>query len=147
MDGRLFLGTARFLQSERTDEAAYRSAVSRAYYACFITARNKAFATCQPQARTIAGIGNERDIRHQSLQQYLKSSPTETVRRLGEDLASLHGIRQDADYDMSKTISSADAKDAIDQAEAFLNELSETPPQEIGRAVEGHIRKTHKGFD
>lgn len=143
MDGKLFLGTARFLRSNGSDEAAYRSAVSRAYYACFLDLRQIAFDHCDADARLKAGIRNVRRIGHGPLQRYLKNSPRREVRRLGEDLASLHGNRLDADYNMEQTLTAHDSQDAIDDAQSLLDASSSVDPAKIGNAMAEHIRQTH----
>ena len=43
LDPELFLGQARRLASDAENEADYRSAISRAYYACHLTARDALF--------------------------------------------------------------------------------------------------------
>ena len=43
LDPELFLGQARRLANDAENEADYRSAVSRAYYACHLTARDALF--------------------------------------------------------------------------------------------------------
>jgi uncharacterized protein (UPF0332 family) len=143
VDGKLFLGTARFLQSSGSGEAAYRSVVSRAYYACFLEARQVAFGQCSEAARTRAGISKEGAIRHQPLQWYLKGSSSMNIRQLGEDLASLHGNRQDADYNMTKSLTSGDSRAAIEDAEAFLQAFSRVSPAEIGDAMTEYINRIH----
>jgi len=100
MDGSLFLCTARLLKCKGACEADFRSAINRAYYACFLTARKIAYANCSSEARLKAQIKNERKIRHDSLQTYLKDSSIPAIRELGEDLAGLSGIRVEADYNI-----------------------------------------------
>jgi uncharacterized protein (UPF0332 family) len=118
--------------------------VSRAYYACFLEARHVAFRYCDEAARKKAGIIKEARILHQHLQWYLESSHSANVRRLGEDLASLRGNRQDADYEMTRSLTSDDSQGAIDDADAFLSALSRVCPAEIGKAVAEYISKTHE---
>ncbi len=43
LDPELFLGQARRLANDAENEADYRSAINRAYYACHLTARNALF--------------------------------------------------------------------------------------------------------
>ncbi len=140
MDGRLFLGTAHFLQNNGADEAAYRSAISRAYYACFIVLRDLAFSVCGSEYRRREGIRNERNIGHTSLQRYLKNGQVESVEQLGEDLASLYGSRIDADYNMRQTMTEEDARQAVEEAEALLNSLSNIPEEEIKAAVNNYLQ-------
>jgi len=144
VDARSFLGTAQFLLSNRQDEAAYRSAISRAYYACFLTTREIAFRCCNPAVRRSGGVSRERDIRHSSLKNCcLKPEAGLAVKQLGKDLDHLRGSREDADYEMSKSISSADAQQAIDDAEALLEELTHIGDA-IGKALEEYIRAIYK---
>jgi hypothetical protein len=109
-----------------------------------LAARVIAFTNCGKDFRRIAGIHKERGIRHEPLQHYLKAGLSDTVRRLGEDLAGLQGSRTDADYDMAKPVGKEDAVQAIDDAEAFLIALDAANPRDIGKAVETHIGATHK---
>ena len=139
MDGSLFLRTARLLQHTGTREADYRSAISRAYYACFLTARKIAYAHCSSEACLKAHIKNERKIGHEKLQTYLKYSSIPAIRRLGEDLAGLSGNRGEADYNMSAVMSFEDASDAIEEADAFFEAISSSQDSEIGNAMERYI--------
>lgn len=132
------------MHTKGSDEAAFRSAVSRAYYACFLAARGIAFTNCGKNFRRTAGINKEGDILHKPLQHYLKAGLSDTVRWLGEDLAGLQGSRADADYAMDKRIGKEDAAQAIDDAGAFLDALDAANPQDIGKAVETYIGLIHK---
>jgi uncharacterized protein (UPF0332 family) len=143
MDGQLFLGIARFLSCRTNDEAASRTAIGRAYYASFLAARKVAFDATPPELWRKAGIKNERGIRHKNLQDYLTGSSEEDVQRLGEDLAGLRGDRDNADYVMSESIVAADAQNAIEHAEAFLQDLRRTKPSVIRQAVETEITKLY----
>lgn len=140
MDGRLFLGTARFLQNKGADEAAYRSALSRAYYACFIVVRDLVFRVCSPEYWRKAGVRDERGIGHKPLREYyLKNGTTESVERLRDDLKSLYSSRIDADYNMRQTITDEDAQQAIEEAEAILELLFNIPEKEIKTAVNNYF--------
>jgi len=143
VDGKRFLHTARFLQNNGSDEAAYRTAISRAYYACFLEARRIAFSNCSVAMRTKDGITNEKDIRHKSLQYYLKNSPDKPVRQLGEDLSDLQAIRIDADYIMALAVRAEHAQDAIEDAGAFLAELEKVGPGRVGKAMEEYIARMY----
>lgn len=144
MDGRLFLGVARFLRNKDADEAAFRSAISRAYYACFLVARQKAFNECNLQIRKKARIFGEKGIRHESLQNYLKNSDKDVIRQLGEDLSGLCGNRNEADYNMSINMNADDAKDAIESAEMFLSDLDKLQANDIGSAMEVYINSNFR---
>lgn len=144
MDGKLFLGTARFLRHNGLDEAAYRSAISRAYYACFIATRSIAYNACKDVSlKEKTGIYNEEKIRHENLRNYLKNSSKTEIQKLASDLFSLSGNRNDADYKMGKEITVDDAQSAIEEAEAFFESLANTPKEDIGKAMEECLRKTY----
>lgn len=141
MNGRAFLETARFLRDNCTDEAAFRSAISRAYYACFLETRRAAFANCEEVSRKKAGLYKEKDIQHKRLPDCLKQSSYEKARKLGRDLSSLHGFRKKADYDLSIVINHADARDAVERAELFLKDFDMVGPKAIGVALEDGLSK------
>ena len=140
MDGKLFLGTARFLLSDGLDEAAYRSAVSRAYYACFLEMRLVAFNNCDSAVWRIGDVRSIRDIRHRKLAKYLMLNSHTNIQRLGRVLRSLLGKREKADYDMDQSLTDVDSRDAIDDAQSLLDDFSRVPPVEIGNAVAEFIR-------
>lgn len=142
MDAKDFLGTARLLLNSAPDEAACRTVVGRAYYACFLPARKVAFDHCTLSARIKASIANERKILHKSLLFYLKTSSDGSVRKLGEDLGGLCGNRNEADYNMICTTTLSEAKEAIAHAEAFLHDLGKVAPGKIGEAMELYIDQT-----
>jgi uncharacterized protein (UPF0332 family) len=64
----------------------------------------------------------------------------ESVEQLGEDLASLYGSRIDADYNMRQTMTEEDARQAVEEASALLNSLSNIPKGEIGAAVNNYLQ-------
>lgn len=142
MDGRLFHTSANFLLNNGQNEADYRSAISRAYYACFLVTRMIAFTNCDLQVRRIAGLTKERNIRHKVLSGYLKNSSDTTLKSLGQDLAGLYGNRVDADYNMSGSISCDDAKGAVEDANCYLTSISQITPSLIGEAMEKYIKAT-----
>lgn len=90
------------------------------------------------------GISSAKVITHSSLRHYLKDSEDRTVRRLGEDLSGLLGSRRDADYKMEAAFSVDDAQNAIEEADAYLADLSSVQPEKIGQAMEEYILKTHR---
>lgn len=144
MDGKQFLGTARLLRHKGTDEAAFRSAVSRAYYACYIVARNVVYNACANQAlKKKAGFSKEERIRHENLRYFLMESSKTEIKNLAADLAGLCGNRNDADYKMNQKITVDDAHIAIEEADAFLKALSEIPSEDIGEAMEDYLNKIY----
>jgi uncharacterized protein (UPF0332 family) len=141
VDPKLFLGTAHFLQNNGLDQAAYRSAISRAYYACFLEARRIVFGNCASNVLRRDNIYKQNDIGHKQLQSFLKNSSTSNIKLLGVDLAGLCKSREDADYEMSGETTEEDAQNEIDEADIFLENLSKTQPTEIGKAVEDYISR------
>jgi len=144
MDGKLFLGTARFLKNEGKDEAAFRSAISRAYYACFIVLRDKVFLLCDKKYLKRESIKKGQDITHKKLRQYLKNGNLESVEKLGEGLSSLHGNRLDADYNMEQFITDRDAQNAIEEAELILNMLKDISEEEIKAALSNYFKTIYR---
>jgi uncharacterized protein (UPF0332 family) len=147
VNGELFLHTARFLLSNGRNEADFRSAISRAYYACFLVTRKIAFDNCSADVRLAASIRNERGIKHNKLPEYLKHASRRDVQQLGRELDSLCHNREDADYQMTGTISAQDAQDAVALAESLLQDISRIPAGEIGRSMEGYIRQVYPMSD
>lgn len=140
MDCKCFLTTARFLSTKGSGEADFRSAVSRAYYACFLAARSIAFKNCREDFRLTGKIRGEKDITHFELQQYLKNGLVVPVRQLGVDLAALHGSRKDADYEMTAQFCKEDAEHSIEEAEWFLAAIASANPHDIGKGMEKRIQ-------
>lgn len=83
-----YLGVARRL-ARRTDEASLRSAVSRAYYSAFCTARNHA-AT---QGFQLTRTGRD----HHLIQRFYSQSPA--TRSISTDLNRLYSARTRCDYE------------------------------------------------
>jgi len=142
MEGKLFLETARFLlRQQLPSEADCRTAVSRAYYACFLETRRVVFHNCSQQHLRAHQLCSEKGIRHDKLSQSLKGCDNDDVKSLGEGLADLRGRREDADYKMDVSMTVDDAKGAIEAADQLLGELFGVPAREIGSAVDGYLRK------
>lgn len=141
MEGKCFLATASFLQSNGSGEAAYRSAVSRAYYACFLEARQIVFERSSSRERLRVGVAKLKMIRHEKLPKYLKQSECGEIRRLGVILASLCVNRTEADYNMEDSLSSDDSQDAIDEAQSFLDDFSQVDPAKIEKILADYINK------
>ncbi|MFQ5736895.1 MAG: hypothetical protein ACE5GY_08550 [Thermodesulfobacteriota bacterium] len=139
MQGRQFLSTARLLLRDGVDEAAHRSVISRAYYACFIETTGIAWTECLAITRRDAGGFFTHDILQKSLK---NGGETQAVRNLGTDLASFRANRKKADYLMGETVTEIDAKDAIEFAESFLADLDTIPAQSIGKAMDRYKQIT-----
>ena len=130
MDCRLFLDTARFLHSQGRNEADYRSAVSRAYYACFIEFSEVLFNVCECDWRA-KGRRSQRQIRHAEVRDCLRGSSVLDLRNLGNDFGSLQTKRSNADYDMDSSFGEEDAEDAILLADGLLSDMSAVDPADI----------------
>lgn len=114
MNGRDFLPLAAQL-ARGTTEAEWRSAVSRAYYACFHVARgllsDLGFAV--PRA----------DRAHQYLVLRLSNSGEAPVEQAGRDLETLRRLRNRADYDESPAVPQTQATAGVQLAESIVQSL------------------------
>ncbi len=80
---------------------------------------------------------------HTNLPIYLKNGLNDDVKRLGQALSSLYGMRLRADYKMVEHISKTRAKQVVVDADFFINELYRIPEEEIGRAMDAYIELGH----
>ncbi|MEQ1705140.1 MAG: hypothetical protein ABL867_04125 [Rickettsiales bacterium] len=102
-----FLELAKTLHTQATKESCARSAISRAYYAAFLTAREK------------SGIAvTSKDIHGLVLQYCYTYLPV-----MADDLKGLRRRRNSADYDLTHTFASKDSNWAIKTAEAIIDDL------------------------
>ncbi len=92
MEGKAFLNTAQKLAQMR-DEAALRSAVSRAYYA--------AYNCCIQLVRQLGFHFGNAAASHERMYLYLRNSGIEEAQAMAVDLKELRKRRNEADYDMS----------------------------------------------
>lgn len=104
---------------ERSDEAAQRSAVSRAYYAAFCKARNR--------LRQKGVIPKEDRIGHKKLWKMYKEDPEVATRRIGFHGDLMHEIRKEVDYE--DTVSNLPGKVKLEllMAEELLEQLLSLP--------------------
>ncbi|CAD6548619.1 hypothetical protein LMG27952_04757 [Paraburkholderia hiiakae] len=112
---REFLAVARELHqgAQNTEEAKLRSAVSRAYYAAFLYARNT------------AGIADSTSTVHSlTRQHYLKIGEAKVASRLD----SLRVSRNDADYDLALSFSKIKSNQAIDIAQRVIEHIGKLKP-------------------
>jgi uncharacterized protein (UPF0332 family) len=94
------------------DEAAWRSAISRAYYAAFHAAR-----------RLLTDLGfivPRADRAHGYLTLRLQNCGTSAIQKAGADLSTFRGKRNVADYDIHNTIAAALAQMLVRHAEDLL---------------------------
>jgi uncharacterized protein (UPF0332 family) len=107
-----FADLAQELAQRSGDEAAERSAISRAYYAAFHTARDYLDKTGPPVARS--GSAHV-EVRNRMLW---------SERQVGEGLRRLHGLRKHADYDdLYPDDLSADAAFAVALSQTLINAI------------------------
>jgi uncharacterized protein (UPF0332 family) len=121
MNGRDFLTLAVQLSKEST-EAAWRSAVSRAYYAVFHVARD-----------LLAVLGFTvpyGDRAHSYLWMRLSNSSDPDIEDAGAALNTLRQNRNRSDYDLHLNVKVRDAQDAVQLAQGAIQTLdtaSSTP--------------------
>jgi uncharacterized protein (UPF0332 family) len=111
MTGRDFLTLARKLLAE-SDEADWRTAVSRAYYAAFHAAREFFVAMRFRVARS--------DKAHSYLWLRLQNCGDQLLKNAGSDLADLRSQRNTADYDLGSSYLQKWATDWVDTAEQII---------------------------
>jgi len=100
-------------------EAEKRSAISRAYYAVLIQAREKASKRCNedyPRGGT----------HHWTIKQYQKD-PVPDAKRVGSYLKRLKKRRERADYDNVVDKLDKELESALQEAERLLKTISELP--------------------
>jgi len=100
-----------------TEEARLRSAISRAYYAVFCTARNY---WSVKENKPITRSGQE----HGAVCDWFLSRSDHLSKDIGEHLDQLRRYRNKADYDDTFDRLHSDAKKALDRANQALHQLS-----------------------
>jgi uncharacterized protein (UPF0332 family) len=114
MDEREFLALAKFLVVQ-TGQAAWRSGISRAYYAAFHVAR-----------RLLEDIGfvvPRAERAHSYLWLRLTNCGDATVQRAASNLNSLRGQRNRADYDLQQPLKQTTAQAQVQVAEQIIQLL------------------------
>ena len=102
-----FLELAKALNTQATKESYARSAISRAYYAAFLTAREK------------SGIADtSKDIHGLVLQYCYDYLPV-----MADELKNLRRRRNDADYKLNLTFTNKDSDWAVKTAEGIISDL------------------------
>ena len=121
VDPRDILDLARAIGKLRSgDEAARRSAASRAYYAAFHAARRHAWRKNLPPAPGVAKT-------HQALIEALESSCDPQDQRVGYRLRQVRDIRHRADYDIQVSFEHSEARQALREAEDIVRRLTAGP--------------------
>lgn len=100
------------------DEACYRAAISRAYYATFCTARNRAR---DREGLAVTNTGAD----HNLVKNHFQRAPDKSRQKIGLWLDRLRGNRNDADY-LDRNLSNAASlcASSLAQARNALNELT-----------------------
>jgi hypothetical protein len=121
MDPRDFnqVGVDILVRRAPTGAAAYRSAISRAYYAALNLA-----------ADNLTGIGHspgKRDSKHKRPVIYLQQSGDAGLKRAGDLIDELRTMRNHADYDMMNTTVETPvfARDMVESAQQAIDDLDE----------------------
>jgi uncharacterized protein (UPF0332 family) len=137
--GRDFLAVASALAAAST-EAEWRSAISRAYYAAFHTARE---FLARLRFRVPAG-----EQAHAYLWLRLSNTGDPTADAIGRLLRDLRGRRNNADYDLGRPRSRAnaadgvtDARDLIARMDALVGTPAETTIRDGIRVYEQNVLK------
>lgn len=95
-------------QTNQLDEACARAVVAKAYYGCFLEARNR------------AGIADKTTSVHKKVHEhYSKAGNTALANRLKD----LRLKRNDADYDTNLTVTTRNSGQALALARKILEEL------------------------
>jgi uncharacterized protein (UPF0332 family) len=118
MKGAAFIRVAEKLAPSR-DEAERRTAISRAYYAAFHAARDffEDLDFRVPRA----------DAAHAYLSRRLPAaSSAPQLVAAGNDLSTLRSYRNEADYDVHRTVNSATSQLAVNLAHQILTQLAAT---------------------
>ncbi|MCR4316616.1 MAG: HEPN domain-containing protein [Planctomycetes bacterium] len=145
MDPDIFIETAKLLLRSGTNEADFRSVISRAYYACFLYLREIAFSSCRTKAMNAAGIYKSSDIGHKSLAAFFSNAPENSLSQLARDLKDLQKTRNLADYELKRSgFNKKLASDVLDDAVAFLESLRKLDREKFGAAMESYIRNVYK---
>jgi uncharacterized protein (UPF0332 family) len=119
-DWRAVVGLADEL-SKRTDEAALRSAISRAYYSAYCYARDRA-------GLNSAGARDS----HKLVFDYYERRAHGKLRDFGSnELPSLHRLRKEADYDEEAKITANQAKLVVGRAKKVIAFIESLRQEEI----------------
>ena len=131
MTGRDFLTLASCLVAG-ADEASWRTAVSRAYYAAFHVARQlmNDLGFTVPYA----------DRAHGYLWLRLQNSGEPSVVQAGADLKDLRGLRNKADYDLSFSLRSPFARTQYSTAESIILALEAAAVEPIRSQIVAGMR-------
>jgi len=108
-----FLTLAQTLSAATTDEARLRTSVSRSYYACFLSARERLAAS---GSYVPTGRGED----HYNVRRVLADTG---YRVLSDQLLGLSRKRRTADYELGTRVSPIDAKKAARIAKPLITRI------------------------
>jgi uncharacterized protein (UPF0332 family) len=131
LDCKRFLATAQFLRDDGREESDYRSAVSRAYYACFLELSNVLFSACPGKWCDRGSFSSKKKIQHWEVRNCLLDSDIKPMIGIGEKFKLLQMKREGSDYDMNVLYQKEDSEDAISLAEIILSDLSKVGSADI----------------
>jgi uncharacterized protein (UPF0332 family) len=126
MNPRDFLILAQALAGQTT-EAAWRSAISRAYYAAFHVARTL--------LASLRFVVPRADRAHAYLWLRLHNCGDPQVSQAGADLNALRGDRNEADYDLQSAIAPAFAQAQVQVAQQVVQTLDAVAADPARRAA------------
>lgn len=120
-DPKEFLTFARSCErSNPSTEAAHRSAISRAYYAAFLSVR----AYCVDEDITVQGnVAHSHDNVIRAMWEF----PHHNKFHMAKELKRLKKLREDADYDLSYRHAERDSQKVVDDAEDFISWVEGLP--------------------
>jgi uncharacterized protein (UPF0332 family) len=117
MEPRQFLETAKTLADLELEEPDWRSAISRAYYASFLDAREL--------LDVMQFAVSRRKDTHQEVRKHFTHSSQSLGRTIARELSILHAQRLNADYEMADSLvyNVKDAEFAIAKAKHIIDLL------------------------
>ncbi len=129
MNAQDFLSLAgKLVASPDASEAACRTAVSRAYYACFHSAKDY-----------LLELGFRMGRDHIESQRVLMSAGVEKSLRAGQLLGNLQSVRIRADYDLAQDIGHKTAKRCVEVAHELLTILAESRQEPLRSTIQAGI--------
>lgn len=99
------------------EEATFRCAISRSYYAAFCTARD--WAQEHDQLKLTRSAADHGDV-----ERHFRFSNDRERQKIGNWLKRLYSSRATADYDTNVVISPSSANAAVEEAKNILDKLS-----------------------
>ena len=138
-----FLQTASYLVCG-SRESDWRSAISRAYYACFLLLRSIVFSKVPRPVLLKHGYRKPKDMLHDQLIRSLKNVQDQDVSNVGDLLKDFKAERLFADYDMQKRIDSGKARSSLEDAQDLLREINLITQEKIGAEVTKYLVDIHE---